>query len=60
MVEGLAAHLAATGPDARVEWYPGTEHGFVFPLRSGVYDKAAAERHWERLLALYGRALVGV
>lgn len=36
---------------------PGTEHGFVFPLRAGRYQKAAAERHWERLLAMYRRCL---
>jgi carboxymethylenebutenolidase len=57
MVEGLAAHLASTGANARVEWYPGAEHGFVFPERPGVYDKPSAERHWERLLALYARTL---
>jgi carboxymethylenebutenolidase len=57
MVDGLAAHLATTGANARVEWYPGTEHGFVFPERGTVYDKQAAERHWERLLALYARNL---
>ena len=57
MIEGLAAHLAATGARARVEWYPGTAHGFVFPQRETVYDKPAAERHWERLLALYDRTL---
>jgi carboxymethylenebutenolidase len=56
MVEALAAHLRTTGGNARVEWYPGTEHGFVFPQRP-AYDKAAAERHWERLLALYARTL---
>jgi len=43
-------------PNAEVEIYPGVEHGFAFPQRA-AYDKAAAERHWERLLALYGRRL---
>jgi carboxymethylenebutenolidase len=42
--------------NARLEWYPGTEHGFAFPLRP-VYDKEAAERHWERLFALFDRNL---
>ena len=41
----------------RVEWYPGTHHGFVFPKREGVYDKPSAERHWERLHALFARNL---
>lgn len=56
MIDGLEAHLAAVGANARVEWYPGTHHGFAFPLRP-VYDKQAAERHWERLFALFGRTL---
>ncbi|MGH6680110.1 MAG: dienelactone hydrolase family protein, partial [Bradyrhizobium sp.] len=37
--------------NAEVEIYPGTHHGFAFPKRP-VYDRDAAERHWERLLAL--------
>jgi len=46
----------ASGPH-RIEWYPGVEHGFVFPLRAGIYNQAAAERHWERLFALFARTL---
>jgi carboxymethylenebutenolidase len=45
---------AMTGANAEVEIYPGTHHGFAFPKRP-VYDRDAAERHWERLLALYRR-----
>jgi carboxymethylenebutenolidase len=45
-----------TGADAEVEIYPGTHHGFAFPKRP-VYHRDAAERHWERLLALYRRNL---
>lgn len=56
MVDGLAAHLAALGTNSRVEWYPGTHHGFAFPGRD-QYDKAAAERHWERLHSLFARNL---
>jgi carboxymethylenebutenolidase len=41
---------------AEVEMYPGTHHGFAFPKRP-VYHRDAAERHWERLLALYRRNL---
>jgi carboxymethylenebutenolidase len=48
--------MKADGANAEVEIYPGTHHGFAFPKRP-VYDKAAAERHWERLLALYRRNL---
>lgn len=39
-----------------IELYPGVHHGFAFPQR-WCYDKPAAERHWERLIALYRRRL---
>ena len=39
-----------------VEIYPGVYHGFAFPQR-WCYQKPAAERHWERLLALYRKHL---
>jgi carboxymethylenebutenolidase len=55
-VEALATTLKAAGVNAEVEVYPGVEHGFAFPQRA-VYDKAAAERHWERLFALFRRNL---
>jgi carboxymethylenebutenolidase len=47
---------AMRGANAEVEVYPGTHHGFAFPKRP-VYNRDAAERHWERLLALYRRNL---
>ena len=47
---------AMQGANAEVEIYPGTHHGFAFPKRP-VYDRDAAERHWERLIALYRRNL---
>jgi carboxymethylenebutenolidase len=56
-IDALTEHLASTGIQHRVEWYPGVEHGFAFPEREGIYDKAAAERHWERLFALLDRNL---
>ena len=46
------------GANAEVEIYPGTHHGFAFPKRP-IYHRDAAERHWERLLALYRRNLTG-
>ena len=58
MVEQLTAHLASSGANARVEWYPGTEHGFAFPTRGAIYDREGAERHWERLFSLFARNLV--
>jgi carboxymethylenebutenolidase len=57
MIDGLDKHLAETGINYTIEWYPGTHHGFVFPLRDGMYHKASAERHWERLFSLFGRNL---
>ncbi len=55
-VEALAKALAADGARAEVEIYPGAEHGFTFPQRA-LYQKQGAERHWERLNALYRRNL---
>jgi carboxymethylenebutenolidase len=57
MVEALDASLKAEGVNAEVELYPAVHHGFAFPQRGAVYDKPAAERHWERLIALYRREL---
>jgi carboxymethylenebutenolidase len=56
MVEALDASLKSAGANAEVEVYPGVHHGFAFPQRA-VYDKPAAERHWERLFALFARNL---
>jgi carboxymethylenebutenolidase len=57
MIDALGEALTAAGTRHRIEWYPGTQHGFVFPERKPVYQQAAAERHWERLLALFSRNL---
>ena len=56
-IQKLQAALLAGGTPHRIEWYPGAEHGFVFPKRVGIYNQAAAERHWERLFSLFGRTL---
>jgi carboxymethylenebutenolidase len=56
MVETLRAALAESGARAEVELYPSVHHGFAFPQR-GAYDRDAAERHWERLFALFGQRL---
>jgi carboxymethylenebutenolidase len=55
-IDRLRAGLDASGAPYRIEWYPAVEHGFVFPQRA-VYDRAAAERHWERVFALFARRL---
>ena len=57
MVEALDASLKAEGVNAEVKLYMGVHHGFAFPQRGAVYDKPAAERHWERLFALFERNL---
>jgi carboxymethylenebutenolidase len=56
-IQKLQASLQTAGAPHRVEWYPAVEHGFVFPQRTGIYNQAAAERHWERLSSLFGRTL---
>ena len=44
------------GVDAVLEAFPNTEHGFTFPTRY-CYDKASAERVWERVFSLFGERL---
>jgi carboxymethylenebutenolidase len=56
-IRQLQSGLQAAAAPHRVEWYPGVEHGFVFPQRAGIYNQAAAERHWERLFSLFDRRL---
>jgi carboxymethylenebutenolidase len=56
MVEELKRLFDASGAAGELEIYPGVHHGFAFPQR-WCYDKPAAERHWERLIALYRRRL---
>lgn len=56
MVEALDQSMKTRKLNAEVELYPGVHHGFAFPQRP-VYDKPAAERHWERLFALWRRNL---
>lgn len=43
---------------AEIEVYAGTRHGWC-PIDSPVYDHEQAEKAWNRLLALFGRALSG-
>ena len=55
-IEPLRRALRDADARAEVEVYPGVQHGFAFPARP-VYDKPSAERHWERLFALFRRNL---
>jgi carboxymethylenebutenolidase len=56
MVEELKTLLARAGTAGEIEMYMGVHHGFAFPER-WCYDVPAAERHWERLIALYRKML---
>ena len=56
MVEALRGLFDKSDARGEIEIYPGVHHGFAFPERS-VYDRPAAERHWERMIALYRRNL---
>jgi carboxymethylenebutenolidase len=56
MVAELRRLFGEAGAAGEIEMYPGVHHGFGFPQR-WCYDKLAAERHWERLIALYRRRL---
>ncbi|WP_288903601.1 dienelactone hydrolase family protein [uncultured Sneathiella sp.] len=56
LLERIPQSMNRAGVNYRMEIYPNTEHGFAFPLRP-VYNKPAAERHWERMLALFERNL---
>ncbi len=56
MVRELQGLFEKSGAKGELEIYPGVHHGFAFPQRK-IYDKPAAERHWERLIALYRRRL---
>jgi carboxymethylenebutenolidase len=56
MVDDLRTLFARAGTAGEIELYPDVHHGFAFPQR-WCYAKLAAERHWERLIALYRRRL---
>ena len=56
MVEALDHSLRTNRVNAELEIYPGVHHGFAFPQRP-AYDRAAAERHWERLFSLWRRTI---
>jgi carboxymethylenebutenolidase len=52
----LETALKDAGTNATVEIYPGVHHGFAVPGLP-IYDKAASEHHWDRLLSLFKRNL---
>ena len=56
LIAELGQVLKRAGTSHEIEIFPGTEHGFAFPQRH-CFNKPAAETHWERLFALFRRAL---
>jgi len=52
----LKAALEAAGTNHTVELYPGVQHGFA-ANGTPMYERTAAERHWERILALFRETL---
>lgn len=56
MVKDLKGLFDKSGARGELEIHADVHHGFAFPQR-WCYDKPAAERHWERLIALYRRNL---
>lgn len=56
MVKELKGLFEASGAKGELEIYPDVHHGYAFPGR-WCYDRPAAERHWEKLIALYRRSL---
>lgn len=55
-VAAFEKRLAAAPFPSRSEIEPGTHHGYAFTDR-GNYHRAASEKHFERMLALYRRHL---
>jgi carboxymethylenebutenolidase len=56
--ETLGAALSAAGVVHEIELYPGALHGFAMRDMT-VYQEEAAERHWAKVLALFGETLAG-
>ena len=54
--DALKETFAKVGLTAEVEVYEGTAHGWC-PPDTHVYNEAAAEKAWSRLLSLYTKAL---
>lgn len=56
MVDQFEGALSKSDCSGRVEWYPGTHHGFAFPERE-LFNADAAARHWSRVNDLFRRTL---
>ncbi|MCI0489050.1 MAG: dienelactone hydrolase family protein [Blastocatellia bacterium] len=56
-VQELESKLKELGKEADIHIYPDTDHGFFNDERPGIYDEAAAEDAWRRVMEFYGRVL---
>lgn len=52
----MDAALKGAGTRYHIDFFDGAKHGFSFPARE-VYDRPAAEKHWEQVFALFERNL---
>ena len=48
--------MTESGVRYSLEVYPGVAHGFAVS-DVPVYDREASERHWERIVSLFGETL---
>ncbi len=56
IVEQITTLVKDRLPGSRVEIHRGADHGYAFPWRI-VYQREAAERSWERIFAMFLRAI---
>jgi carboxymethylenebutenolidase len=56
-IKALEEQLRTMGKDATFHVYPGTHHAFFNDTRPEIYDRAASETSWNRMLALFRREL---
>ena len=57
MIDSLDAYLKKININYRIEHYPGTVHGFYYPIWDEDFHKPSTERLWQRLFAILHRAL---
>ena len=56
MIDRLRAAFEAAGTNHQIEIYPDTKHGWTMQ-GFAVYQQEGAERHWDRMLALFNETL---
>ena len=58
LIDAFAAAMRDAGAAYRCEGHRGCQHGYALPDRD-IYDKAAANRDWELIFAMFRRQLGG-